>query len=186
MALPFRLTNQLPMDQSGDLASVYSLSIGADALRRGELLRIYPEGTRSSDGKLYRGKLCVARLALSSGAPVIPVAMIGTDKVQSIGRGIPVIRRVGMVFGEPLDFSRYRGLKDDPFVQCAVTDDIMYELMRPSGQDYVDVYAAEVKARGTVKESGAVPVPGVPGTAQQSAPCDEDRQEGLGLIACMI
>ncbi|WP_434991870.1 lysophospholipid acyltransferase family protein [Arthrobacter sp. Ld5] len=146
-ALFFRLSNQLPMDRSGGAASSSSLSAGMDILNDGGVLGIYPEGTRSPDGRLYRGKTGVAKLVLATGVPVIPVAMIGTDKVQPIGRRIPNIRRVGVIIGEPLDFSRYEGLEDDRFVQRSVTDEIMYELMRLSGQEYVDAYASTVKER---------------------------------------
>ncbi|MBW4094620.1 MAG: 1-acyl-sn-glycerol-3-phosphate acyltransferase [Acidobacteria bacterium] len=160
-ALFFRLTNQLPMDRSGGKASENSLKSGAQILAEGGLLGIYPEGTRSPDGKLYRGKVGVAKLVLTTGVPVIPVAMIGTDKVQPIGRRIPNIRRIGMIFGEPMDFSRYAGLADDRFVQRSVTDEIMYELMRLSGQEYVDAYASTVKEKLAAKKSGkaAAPVP---------------------------
>jgi len=150
----FRLTNQLPMDRSGGAASASSLLAGADALAQGRLLGIYPEGTRSPDGRLYRGKTGVAKLALRTGVPVIPVAMIGTDKVQPIGRRIPNIRRVGTIIGKPLDFSRYQGLAEDRFVQRAVADEIMYEIMRLSGQEYVDVYASTVKAQLAVQKGG--------------------------------
>ncbi|GER24004.1 1-acyl-sn-glycerol-3-phosphate acyltransferase [Zafaria cholistanensis] len=143
----FRLSNQLPMDRSGGAASASSLGAGEQALREGKLLGIYPEGTRSPDGRLYRGKVGVAKLALATGVPVIPVAMIGTDKVQPIGKTVPNIRRVGMVIGEPLDFSRYAGMAEDRFVQRSVTDEIMYALMRLSGQEYVDVYAQTVKTQ---------------------------------------
>ncbi|MGZ4663243.1 MAG: lysophospholipid acyltransferase family protein [Arthrobacter sp.] len=146
-ALFFRLTNQLPMDRSGGAASAASLNAGMDVLSRGSLLGIYPEGTRSPDARLYRGKVGVARLALKARVPVIPVAMIGTDKVQPIGKRVPNIRRIGMIFGEPLDFSRYYGMEDDRLIQRSVTDEIMYELMRLSGQEYVDEYAAVVKLR---------------------------------------
>lgn len=150
----FRLTNQLPMDRSGGAASASSLLAGADALSQGGLLGMYPEGTRSPDGRLYRGKTGVAKLALQTGVPVIPVAMIGTDKVQPIGRRIPNIRRVGTIIGKPLDFSRYQGLAEDRFVQRAVTDEIMYEIMRLSGQEYVDVYASTVKAQLAAHKAG--------------------------------
>jgi len=143
----FRMTNQLPMDRSGGAASASSLSGGVDVLNEGGLLGIYPEGTRSPDGRLYRGKTGVAKLVLSTGVPVVPVAMIGTDKVQPIGRRIPNIRRVGTIIGKPLDFSRYQGLENDRFIQRSVTDEIMYEIMRLSGQEYVDAYASTVKAR---------------------------------------
>ncbi len=143
----FRTINQIPMDRSGGAASANSLGAGAQALVDGALLGIYPEGTRSPDGRLYRGKLGVAKLALEAGVPVIPVAMIGTDKVQPIGKRVPNIRRVGMIIGEPLDFSRYAGMSEDRFVQRSVTDEIMYAIMRLSGQEYVDTYAASVKAK---------------------------------------
>jgi 1-acyl-sn-glycerol-3-phosphate acyltransferase len=151
----FRLTNQLPMDRSGGAASALSLNAGMEVLKNGSLLGIYPEGTRSPDGRLYRGKVGVARLALEARVPVIPVAMIGTDKVQPIGKRMPNIRRIGMIFGEPLDFSRYYGMEDDRLIQRSVTDEIMYELMRLSGQEYVDEYAAVVKLRLAGKASGA-------------------------------
>ena len=143
----FRLTNQLPMDRSGGAASATSLSAGEEILNSGSLLGIYPEGTRSPDGRLYRGKTGVAKLILATGVPVIPVAMIGTDKVQPIGRRIPNIRRIGIIVGEPMDFRRYAGMGDDRFIQRSVTDEIMYALMRLSGQEYVDVYASSVKER---------------------------------------
>ncbi len=150
----FRLTNQLPMDRSGGAASANSLDSGMQVLKDGGLLGIYPEGTRSPDGKLYRGKVGVAKLVLTTGVPVIPVAMIGTDKVQPIGRRIPNIRRIGIIFGEPMDFRRYQGLENDRFVQRSVTDEIMYELMRLSGQEYVDMYASTVKERLAAKKAG--------------------------------
>jgi 1-acyl-sn-glycerol-3-phosphate acyltransferase len=146
-AMFFRLTNQLPMDRSGGAASAVSLSAGMDVLTNGGLLGIYPEGTRSPDARLYRGKVGVAKLALQAGVPVVPVAMIGTDKVQPIGKRMPNIRRIGMIFGAPLDFSHYADQADDRLVQRKVTDEIMFELMRLSGQEYVDEYAAVVKLR---------------------------------------
>ncbi|GAA4365779.1 lysophospholipid acyltransferase family protein [Paeniglutamicibacter cryotolerans] len=154
-ALFFRLSNQLPMDRSGGTASANSLGVGAQALLDGQLLGIYPEGTRSPDGRLYRGKLGVAKLALETGVPVIPIAMIGTDKVQPIGKRLPNIRRVGMIVGEPLDFSRYAGLAEDRFVQRSVADEIMYAIMRLSGQEYADTYAATVKARMDAERQAA-------------------------------
>lgn len=167
----FRLTNQLPMDRSGGAASAQSLNAGMDVLKKGSLLGIYPEGTRSPDGRLYRGKVGVARLALQARVPVIPVAMIGTDKVQPIGKRVPNIRRIGMIFGEPLDFSRYYGMEDDRLIQRSVTDEIMYELMRLSGQEYVDEYAAVVKLRLAGKAQDAAPdkTPAGPDAVQDAA-----------------
>ncbi|GGC94673.1 1-acyl-sn-glycerol-3-phosphate acyltransferase [Tersicoccus solisilvae] len=154
-ALFFRLINQIPMDRSGGAASALSLTAGAEVLREGKLLGIYPEGTRSPDGRMYRGKVGVATLALQAGVPVVPVAMIGTDKVQPIGRIIPHVRRVGIIIGPALDFSRYHGQHEDRAVLRTVTDEIMQTLARLSGQEYVpDVYAATVKAQSAQKRSG--------------------------------
>jgi 1-acyl-sn-glycerol-3-phosphate acyltransferase len=143
----FKGVGQVPLDRSGGKASQAALFTGRKVLESGELLGIYPEGTRSPDGRLHRGKTGVARLALETGIPVIPVAMVGTDKVQPIGQVIPKIGRVGIVIGEPLDFSRYEGMEDDRFVLRAVTDEIMYALMELSGQEYTDVYASTVKRK---------------------------------------
>lgn len=163
----FKLTNQLPMDRSGGAASASSLDTGVQVLKDGGLLGIYPEGTRSPDGRLYRGKVGVAKLVLTANVPVIPVAMIGTDKVQPIGRRIPTIRRLGVIFGEPMDFSRYQGMAEDRFVQRSVTDEIMYELMRLSGQEYVDSYASTVKEKLAAEKAdkNTKPAPGKDGPA---------------------
>ena len=176
----FRLTNQLPMDRSGGAASAQSLNAGMDVLRKGSLLGIYPEGTRSPDGRLYRGKVGVARLALQARVPVIPVAMIGTDKVQPIGKRVPNIRRIGMIFGEPLDFSRYYGMEDDRMIQRSVTDEIMYELMRLSGQEYVDEYAAVAKLRlaGKAQETALDTAPGTSATPAPAPEQDPSTAEG--------
>lgn len=141
----FRGVGQVPIDRTGGSASENALTAGLRVLNAGQLLGIYPEGTRSPDGKLYRGKTGVARMALEARCPVIPVAMIGTDKVQPTGQKIPNLGRVGIVIGEPLDFSRYAGMADDRTVLRSITDEIMYDLMRISGQEYVDVYASTVK-----------------------------------------
>ena len=130
---------------------------GVRVLREGKLLGIYPEGTRSPDGRLYRGKTGVARMALESGALVIPCAMIDTDKIQPPGRQLPKLRpRPGVRFGKPLDFSRYEGMAGDRFVERSMTDEIMYELMQLSGQEYVDQYAAKVKT-GQGRTSASAP-----------------------------
>ena len=141
----FRSAGQVPVDRSGGSASEAALATGLKVLAGGDLLGIYPEGTRSPDGRLYRGKTGVARMALVGHVPVIPVAMVGTDRVQPIGQKVPNIERVGVVFGAPLDFSRYEGMESDRLVLRSITDEIMYELMRLSEQEYVDEYAATVK-----------------------------------------
>ncbi len=143
----FKGTGMLPIDRSGGKASEASLNTGLAALARGEQLGIYPEGTRSPDGRMYRGRTGVARMILEGGVPVVPVVMIDTEKIMPAGTRIPKVRRVGIVFGEPLDFSRFRGLEGDRFVLRSITDEIMYELSRLSGQEYVDVYASSVKEK---------------------------------------
>ena len=136
------------------------MNTGVRMLRKGALLGIYPEGTRSPDGRLYRGKTGVARMALEAGVVVIPCAMIDTEKMQPTGRRIPRLRpRPAIRIGTPLDFSRYEGLAGDRFVERSMTDEIMYELMQLSGQEYVDLYAAKVKAAtGATLGFGAEPV----------------------------
>jgi len=143
----FKSTGQLPIDRSGGKASEAALNTGLGVLEQGQLLGIYPEGTRSPDGKLYRGRTGIARMALEAKVPVIPVAMIDTEKVQPIGTRLPRVRRVGIVYGKPLDFSRFDGMEGDRIVLRAVADEIMYELMRISGQEYVDQYASTVKEK---------------------------------------
>jgi len=143
----FKGVGQVPVDRSGGKAGEAALNSGLRILRRGELLGIYPEGTRSPDGRLYRGRTGVARMALEAGVPVLPVAMIGTDKAQPTGKKLPRIMRIGIRIGRPLSFARYEGMEDDRFVLRSITDEIMYELMLLSGQEYVDEYATSMKDR---------------------------------------
>lgn len=141
----FTGVGQVPIDRSSGRAAEAAITTGVRILDEGRMLGIYPEGTRTADGRLYRGKTGVARMALESQAPVIPVAMIGTYEIQPPGRIRPRIRRVGVCFGDPLSFSRYQGLESDRFVLRSVTDEIMYALMEISGQEYVDMYATRAK-----------------------------------------
>lgn len=143
----FLAIGQLPIDRSGGKASEASLHGGLEHLAEGGQLGIYPEGTRSPDGRLYRGRTGVARMILDSGAIVVPVAMVDTEKAMPTGTLIPKVRRIGVVFGEPLDFSRFTGMEGDRFVLRSITDEIMYELARIGGQEYTDVYATSVKKR---------------------------------------
>lgn len=152
----------IPVDRSGGRAGEAALRTGLARLEAGGLFGIYPEGTRSPDGRLYRGKTGVARLALESGAPVIPVAMIGTDKAQPIGKRLPKPMRIGIVIGEPLDFNRYQGMENDRFILRSVTDEILYSLMSLSGQEYVDIYAATQKARTAAGLKAAETAPQAP------------------------
>ncbi len=140
-------TGTIPVDRSGGRAAQAAIDTGLRILREGKLFGIYPEGTRSPDGRLYRGKTGVARLALDSSAPVIPVVMLNSDEIQPLGRKLPRIKRVRIRFGRPIDFARYKGMAGDRFIERAVTDEIMYELMELSGREYVDVYAQKVKTQ---------------------------------------
>ena len=141
----FSGTGTIPVDRSGGKAAQAALDTLLRVLREGGVAGIYPEGTRSPDGRLYRGKTGVARLALESGALVVPVALLNTDEIQPTGTLMPKIKRVRLRFGVPLDFSRYATSRGDRFVERAITDEIMYELMALSGRPYVDVYAATLK-----------------------------------------
>jgi 1-acyl-sn-glycerol-3-phosphate acyltransferase len=140
-------TGCIPVDRSGGRAAQAAIDTGMRVLREGNLFGIYPEGTRSPDGRLYRGKTGVARMALESGAPVIPVAMLNSDEIQPTGQIIPNLRRPQIRFGKPLDFSRYQGMSGDRFIERAVTDEIMYELMQLSGREYIDIYAQKAKVK---------------------------------------
>jgi 1-acyl-sn-glycerol-3-phosphate acyltransferase len=155
-------TGTIPVDRSGGKAARAALDTQLRVLRSGNIAGIYPEGTRSPDGRLYRGKTGVARLALESGAPVVPVALLNTDEIQPTGKLIPKIRRVRIRIGRPLDFSRHE--PGDRFTERAVTDEIMYELMTLTGRDYVDIYAA------TLKTSVVTPAPAAQLEPERSKP----------------
>ena len=147
---------QIPMDRAGGAASEQALRTGLSVLAEGRLLGIYPEGTRSPDGRLYRGKTGVARLALEARVPVIPCAMMGTFEFMPPGQSRPNLgAKAGVRFGKPLDFSRCYGAASDPGVLREVTDEIMREIARLSGQECVAMYAQQAKealARGEKPE----------------------------------
>jgi 1-acyl-sn-glycerol-3-phosphate acyltransferase len=151
----FSGAGQVPIDRSGASAAEGALSAAKRVLEGGELFGIYPEGTRSHDGKLYRGKTGVARLALETGVPVIPVAVVGTDVVAPPGKKFGTITRPVVHFGKPLDFSRYEGMENDRYILRSITDEIMYEIMRLSGQEYVDMYASRAKEEQKKAEKDA-------------------------------
>ncbi|WP_051172554.1 lysophospholipid acyltransferase family protein [Microbacterium indicum] len=138
-------TGMIPIDRSGGSASEAALNTGLQVIGRGDLLGIYPEGTRSPDGRLYKGRTGIARMALEAKVPVIPVVMVDTEKMLPIGASLPRIMRVGVVLGEPLDFSRYAGLESDRFVLRAVTDEIMVALQQLGAQEYLDDYASKYR-----------------------------------------
>ena len=143
----FTTTGQIPIDRSGGEASMVAVRTGLKFLRRGELFGIYPEGTRSPDGRLYRGKTGMARMALEAGVPIIPVAMIDTDKAQPTGQKIPNLHQVGVKIGNPMYFSQYAGQEEDRAVLRTITDEVMRSLAALSGQEYVDEYSSVVKER---------------------------------------
>ncbi len=148
----FSGTGQVPIERTGGSASMAALETGKKILAEGRLLGVYPEGTRSPDGRLFRGKTGVARMALEAGVPVIPIVMVGLFEVAPPGRVLPKIKRVGVRIGQPLDFARYEGMHDSPQVLRSVTDEIMYALMLSSGQEYVDQYASTAKAERRAAE----------------------------------
>ncbi|MBF0661948.1 MULTISPECIES: lysophospholipid acyltransferase family protein [unclassified Rhodococcus (in: high G+C Gram-positive bacteria)] len=141
----FSAAGQVPIDRTSADAAQDALAAGIRVLGQQKLLGIYPEGTRSPDGRLYKGKTGLARLALETGVPVIPVAMIGTDQMNPIGSKMWRPAKVTVRIGKPIDFSRFEGMGGNRFVERTVTDEVMYALMQLSGQEYVDIYAASLK-----------------------------------------
>ncbi|MCV7412846.1 acyl-phosphate glycerol 3-phosphate acyltransferase [Mycobacterium florentinum] len=143
----FTAVGQVPIDRTNADAAQAALQTAQRLLGEGKLMGMYPEGTRSPDGRLYKGKTGLARLALETGVPVIPVAMIGTNVVNPPGTSMLRFGKVTVRFGKPMDFSRFEGMAGNRFIERAVADEVIYELMGLSGQEYVDVYAATVKNR---------------------------------------
>jgi len=141
----FNGVGQVPVDRSGGRSAESVVLTATRLLADGALLGIYPEGTRSPNGTLYRGRTGAARMALEAKVPIVPVAMINTYEIQPPGVIKPRLRRVGIRVGKPLTFDRYEGLEDDRFILRSVTDEVMYELMTLSGQEYVDMYATRAK-----------------------------------------
>jgi 1-acyl-sn-glycerol-3-phosphate acyltransferase len=137
-----RATNQLSVDRTGARAGQAMLEAALGRLREGGLFGIYPEGTRSPDGRLYRGRVGVGWLALHSGLPVIPVAMSGTDRVLPPGHKIPRLASIHITIGEPLTFEACRGQPGDARQRRAVTDEVMKKIQALSGQEYVPIYAS--------------------------------------------
>lgn len=156
----YTAVGQVPIDRTDADSAQAALTTAERILSEGKLLGMYPEGTRSPDGRLYKGKTGLARLALKTGVPVVPVAMIGTDRVNPPGKGLR-FARVRVRIGTPMDFSRFEGLEGNRFIERAVIDEVVYELMRLSGQEYVDLYAADVKEG----KAGAAPASRIPESA---------------------
>jgi 1-acyl-sn-glycerol-3-phosphate acyltransferase len=141
--LTFIALGQVPIDRSGGKRSEAALATGLKVLQQGHCLGIYPEGTRSPDGRLYKGRTGIARMAIDSGAPIIPVAMFNTAEIQPTGQVVPKVRRVEMVFGEPMYFT---GDSTDQAVLRTATNQIMEKIAELSKQEYVsNMYASEAK-----------------------------------------
>lgn len=149
--LTFIALGQVPVDRSGGRRSEAALITGLKILAQGDCLGIYPEGTRSPDGRLYKGRTGIARLAIESGAPVIPVAMSNTDKIQPTGKVIPNLHRVGMIFGEAMYFD---GDSTDLQYLRVVTDQIMKKIQEMSGQEYIDIYAPKKSRPDDINVAG--------------------------------
>ena len=141
--ITFQALGQVPVDRSGGRRSEAALRTGLKLLEEGNCIGIYPEGTRSPDGRLYKGRTGIARMAIDSGAPVVPVAMFNTAEIQPTGQVVPKVRRVEMVFGEPMYFN---GDSSDLQYLRQVTDEIMQGIQKISGQVYVDMYASDAKS----------------------------------------
>jgi 1-acyl-sn-glycerol-3-phosphate acyltransferase len=141
----YTAAGQVPIDRTDADAAQSALNTAERLLKQGKLMGMYPEGTRSPDGRLYKGKTGLARLALQTAVPVIPVAMIGTDVVNPPGSKMWRFGQVTVRFGKPMDFSRFEGMEGNRFIERAIIDEVIYELMQLSGQEYVDIYAATVK-----------------------------------------
>ena len=142
--ITFIALGQVPVDRAGGRRSEAALLTGLDLLKEGACIGIYPEGTRSPDGRLYKGRTGIARMAIESGAPVVPVAMFNTAEIQPTGKVVPKVQRVEMVFGEPMYFD---GDSSNVQVLREATDRIMAAIQQLSGQETVDMYASEAKNR---------------------------------------
>jgi len=154
----FPAMGMIPIDRAGGDAAARALDAAARVLGRGELFGIYPEGTRSRDGKLHRGHTGPARLALRTGAPIVPVGLQGTRDIQPPDAKLPrPFRSCTVRFGRPISVERYRDRADDHLVLRELTDELMYEIRELSGQDYVDTYATK-KPVALPTEVAQVPV----------------------------
>jgi 1-acyl-sn-glycerol-3-phosphate acyltransferase len=152
-----RATKQLSVDRAEARAGLDMLQAALDLLRQGALFGIYPEGTRSPDGRLYRGRPGIGWLALNSGLPVIPVAMSGTDRVLPPGHKVPRVGKVKIRVGEPLTFEAARSLPSASRQRRAITDEVMKAIQTLSGQDYVAMYASVRKEELAAERNGAGP-----------------------------
>jgi 1-acyl-sn-glycerol-3-phosphate acyltransferase len=167
----FRAAGVIPIRREGGSASEAAIQAGGRELRGGHVVGIYPEGTRSPDGRLYRGKTGVARMALLARCPVVPIAVFGTRELQPIGKRMPKLSgRIEVHFGTPLSFERFYGQEADRFVLRSVTDEVLYEIMMLSGQEYVDEYASKIKAQQQTAQQAGAASADEPGAGSSDSP----------------
>lgn len=171
----------VPIDRSGGKASEGALRTGMAIVGKGKVFGIFPEGTRAPDPHVYRGKTGVARLALESGARVLPVGVAGTERVVPPGKKFPKLIRVSINFGEPIDFSRFAARGEDPQIRRAITDEIMNEIARLSGLEYVDFYASEAKRIRTDGGQEALDAATTKAEHRPSGAIDTDPETSDGL-----
>jgi len=164
-----RATKQLSVDRAQARAGQDMLEAALRLLREGALFGIYPEGTRSPDGRLYRGRTGIGWLAANSGLPVIPVAMSGTDRVLPPGQKVPKVAKIRITVGEPVAVESYRDLPSAARQRRAITDEVMRRIQALSGQEYVPVYASVRKEELAAARNGAGPGPASPGRGQSGA-----------------
>ena len=177
----FRAVGQIPIKRGGGSASQRALESAREVLDAGQLFGIYPEGTRSPDGRLYKGHTGVARLALQCKVPVLAVACIGTREAQTPGQAIPrVFMPITIRISKPLDFSRYHDRADDPLVLRQITDEIMFELKELGGQEYVNQYA---KRKGTETGTEAEPTKVASAASATAADGADDHAAAPATIA---
>jgi 1-acyl-sn-glycerol-3-phosphate acyltransferase len=156
----FRAVGQIPIRREGGSAAEGALAAATDVLESGGVFGIYPEGTRTRDGYLHRGHTGVARLALATGAPIVPVGLVATDECQPTDKKLPrLFRTVWVRFGAPLPLEHYASREHDRLVLRQITDELMYEIRELSGYEYVDVYAT--KSRAEADEPDQIPEPAV-------------------------
>ena len=173
LALVLRFAGQVPIDPQGGESSHGSLDKLVELLREGQMVGIFPEGTRSPDGRMYRFHTGVARLALTAGVPVIPMSCAGTHLRRGF-LGIPTMKTARFVIGAALDFSDWHGRQDDPDVLRWVTDQIAAVIQQMTGQQYVDVYASRVKLGLLTLEQADQLVRDHPGQGSARPPLGED------------
>ena len=163
-----KAVGQVPLDRSGGRASLDGLGPVLEVLQAGGAVGVYPEGTRSPDGRLYKGKTGVARMALAAGVPVVPVAVANTDVVKRFG--LPWIDHPVITFGRPLDFSAHADQLESRAMARWVTDEVMNAIRELSGQAYVDAYGTSIKSGAMSQLEADARVRDRPGSATPPAP----------------